>query len=393
MILLLFSCYCTTVLIAMPGEEYSAPETDSKCSVLEYLACTADRFEMCQSKSCGCRGSVLSRIVDLQRKDNDLEVTDENGRETNEVNRKASLNSSEQRHGVLPTGSLKNEYIWMPAGTFMMGSDNSPSSTLEDGEGPTFRVQVSDFEIQKFEVSNDEFAQFVEGTGYITEAEIFGNSYVLDILLSEEVSSEITDAVMYAPWWLLVQKAYWFQPEGGKSNLDGRGDHPVVHISWNDAVAYCEWKDGGRLPTEAEWEYAARGGLEGRLFPWGNNPKPKGEHWMNIWQGQFPKENTEEDGFLSTGPVNSYHPNMYGLYNMVGNVWEWVSDWWETEHSNIPSINPTGPPSGEDKVKKGGSFMCHKDYCYRYRCSARSKNTPESSASNMGMRCARSNKM
>ena len=360
----------------------SAPEIDSHCNGVENLSCRVVDLETSQdSKYCGCSGSLFNRSGD----------PDKSGRETCKVNETASLNSSEKQPGILPTSYSANEYIRIPAGTFMMGSDSSPSSTLQDGEGPACRVQVSEFEIQKFEVSSAEFVEFVEERGYITEAEIFGDSFVLDILLSEEVISAITDAVMYAPWWLRVKEAYWLQPEGMKSNLSGRGHHPVIHISWNDAAAYCEWKDGGRLPTEAEWEYAARGGLEGRLFPWGNSPMPKGEHRMNIWQGRFPKENTLEDGYLSTGPVDSYHPNKYGLYNMMGNVWEWVSDWWVAGHScSIPTIDPSGPLSGTEKVKKGGSYMCHKNYCYRYRCSARSKNTPDSSASNLGMRCARS---
>lgn len=388
LVMVLFSCCCTSVLLDTQLREEDTV-ADLQCSV-ESQACSADDLDTSQDpRSCGCSGSVLSRSVASQREDgDDMLVTD--GEEASEVNKKAGLSSPEEQGRLLPTGSLRNEYVRLPAGAFVMGTDKSPLSTLQDGEGPARRVRLSQFEIQKFEVSNAEFAQFVEETGYVTEAEMFGDSFVLDILLSEEVKSEITQAVKDAPWWLPVKEAYWFQPEGKKSNLNGRGDHPVVHISWNDAVAYCEWKDGGRLPTEAEWEYAARGGLEGRLFPWGNNPKPKGEHWMNIWQGRFPEENTEDDGYLGTGPVNSYRPNKYELYNMVGNVWEWVSDWWVTRHSNVPATNPTGPPTGTDKVKRGGSYMCHIDYCYRYRCSARSMNTPDSSASNLGMRCARS---
>ena len=287
----------------------------------------------------------------------------------------------------MPSGSLRNEYLLIPGGDFTMGTDDAPSSTVMDGEGPARRMHVADFYLQKYEVSNAEFASFVSETGHITEAEKFGDSFVLENLLSEEVSAEITQAVKDAPWWLPVKGAYWLQPEGVDSNIDTRGDHPVVHISWNDAVAFCKWNDGGRLPTESEWEYAARGGLENRLFPWGSNPTPKGEHWMNIWQGEFPTENTLEDGFLSTAPVDTYRPNKFGLFNTVGNVWEWVSDWWTVRHSRDA---PHGPPSGNDKVKKGGSYMCHKDYCYRYRCSARSMNTPDSSASNLGFRCAKS---
>lgn len=163
-------------------------------------------------------------------------------------------------------------------------------------------------------------------------------------------------------------------------------DHPALHVSWNDAVAFCHWA-GKRLPTEAEWEYACRAGLENRLFPWGNKLTPNGEHRANIWQGEFPKKDTAEDGYSGTAPVNSYAANKFGLKNMVGNAWEWTSDWWTVQHSDAPSTDPVGPETGKDKVKKGGSYMCHQSYCYRYRCAARSQNTPDTSAGNVGFRC------
>lgn len=287
----------------------------------------------------------------------------------------------------VPSEEISNELVFISGGVFTMGTDKP--FLPQDGEGPARRVEISGFYMDKYEVSNAEFAEFVEETGYITEAEKFGDSFVLELLLSDEVKSEITQAVANAPWWLPVEEASWKAPEGKDSSIDSRMNHPVVHISWNDAVAYCKWA-GKRLPTEAEWEFAARGGLEGRLYPWGNNPNPRGEHWMNIWQGEFPLENTAEDGYIATAPVDSFPPNKFGLHNLAGNVWEWTADWWTVRHSKEFQNNPKGPPSGKEKVKKGGSYLCHPNYCYRYRCAARSQNTPDSSASNLGFRCAKS---
>lgn len=289
--------------------------------------------------------------------------------------------SSSQSEGCKP-----NKLVRIKGGVYTMGTDKPIAP--QDGEGPARRVEISDFYMNMYEVSNAEFAKFVEETGYVTEAEKFGDSFVLELLLSDEVQSEITQAVANAPWWLPVKGASWMNPEGRGSSIDDRMDHPVVHVSWNDAVTYCKWA-GKRLPTEAEWEYAARGGLENRLYPWGNNEHPRGEHWMNIWQGDFPHNNTAEDGYVGTAPTDSFPPNKYGLHNMVGNVWEWTADWWETRHRKNFQKDPKGPPSGSDKVKKGGSYMCHKQFCYRYRCAARSQNTPDSSASNLGFRCVK----
>ncbi|XP_060691716.1 formylglycine-generating enzyme isoform X1 [Hemiscyllium ocellatum] len=278
-----------------------------------------------------------------------------------------------------------NQMVLIPGGVFTMGTDEP--AIPQDGEGPARKVQVKQFYMDMYEVTNAEFERFVKATDYTTEAEKFGDSFVFEGILSEKVKSTITQAVAAAPWWLPVKKANWKHPEGPDSNIADRMDHPVVHVSWNNAVAYCTWA-GKRLPTEAEWEYACRGGLENRLFPWGNKLLPKGEHYMNIWQGDFPHHNTADDGFSKTAPVTTFPSNGYGLFNMVGNAWEWTSDWWDIHHTTDDLDNPVGPPSGTDKVKKGGSYMCHKDYCYRYRCAARSQNTPDSTASNLGFRCA-----
>ncbi|XP_049622258.1 formylglycine-generating enzyme [Suncus etruscus] len=275
--------------------------------------------------------------------------------------------------------------VLIPAGTFTMGTDDP--QIQQDGEAPARRVAIDAFYLDAYEVSNAEFEKFVNATGYLTEAERFGDSFVFEGMLSEHVKAHIQQAVAAAPWWLPVKGASWRHPEGPDSTLLHRSNHPVLHVSWNDAVAYCAWA-GKRLPTEAEWEYGCRGGLEQRLFPWGNKLLPRGQHYANLWQGDFPVTNSGEDGFRGTAPVDAFPPNSYGLYNMVGNAWEWTADWWSVHHLATEARNPKGPPSGKDRVKKGGSYMCHKSYCYRYRCAARSQNTPDSSASNLGFRCA-----
>ena len=292
------------------------------------------------------------------------------------------------------------QLVDIPGGEFVMGSDDG--FFPEDGEGPTRRVRVNAFRIGRYEVSNARFAAFVEATGYVTEAEKFGNSFVVEAFLSAEVSKGIDSAVAAAPWWLPVQGSDWRHPEGPGTNLTGREQHPVVHVSWNDAQAFCRWSAaGGRLPTEAEWERAARGGLHQKRFPWGNKINPRGEHWMNVWQSGiedqylqdrnvfkhsflptrdghtfYMSENTALDGYKQTAPVDSYEPNKYGLHNVVGNVWEWVEDWHTTDRSGLPTDNPRGPPTGENKVKKGGSYLCHQFTCYRYRVAARMFITP-----------------
>ncbi|KAG9332649.1 hypothetical protein JZ751_014747 [Albula glossodonta] len=276
------------------------------------------------------------------------------------------------------------EMVLIPAGEFLMGTNNP--GIPQDGEGPQRRVHVDQFYMDVHEVSNQDFQKFVNATGHVTEAEKFGDSFVFEGLLSEAVKSQISQAVAAAPWWLPVRGADWSHPEGPDSNIADRMDHPVLHVSWSDATAYCTWA-GKRLPTEAEWEYACRGGLSDRLYPWGNNLHPKGQHYANLWQGEFPTYNTGEDGYTKTSPVMSFPANGYGLYNMVGNAWEWTSDWWNVHHTTDELHNPKGPETGHDRVKKGGSYMCHKSYCYRYRCAARSQNTPDSSASNLGFRC------
>jgi len=276
--------------------------------------------------------------------------------------------------------------ISVPAGSFVMGT-NSDIGFPDDGEGPEKTINLNQFHIDIYSVTNSEFEKFITETKYITEAEQYGWSFVFYKLLSKVTLAKIEYKVTSTPWWCVVKNAYWRRPEGPKSNIKNRGDHPVVHISWNDAVNYCTWANK-RLPTEAEWEYAAQGGVENSIYPWGNELIPNNEHQCNIWQGEFPKENSLEDGYLSTAPVYSYKSNGYGLYNIVGNVWEWTQDWFSTSYPKIRDTNnPLGPGTGESKVIKGGSFLCHKSYCNRYRIAARSSNTTNSSTSNLGFRC------
>ena len=271
-------------------------------------------------------------------------------------------------------------------GIFIMGN-NAKSGYSGDGEGPSRPVKLDSFFIDTCSVTNTQFLDFIKDTGYVTEAEQYGWSFVFHILIPKSVASSVSQAPQETPWWWVVRKASWRHPEGPGSNIYKRKNHPVVHISWNDAVAYSNWA-GKRLPTESEWEYAARGGLEQKTYPWGDDLTPNGEHLCNIWQGDFPNHNTVEDGYVATAPVESFKPNPYGLYNMVGNVWEWCSDWFSMPQSN-ESIhdNPKGPLGGTTKSMRGGSYLCHQSYCDRYRVSARSSNTPDSSTGNLGFRC------
>lgn len=249
---------------------------------------------------------------------------------------------------------------------FTMG-EGAPWAVPGDGEDPR-PGEVGRYALAATAVSNDDFAHFAEATGYRTEAEDYGWSFVFGGLLPDDFPA--TRGVAAAPWWRQVEGASWRHPEGPHSGLRDRGDHPVVHISWNDAVAYCAWV-GGRLPTEAEWEWAARGGAT-TTFPWGDELEPDGVHRMNVFQGTFPGGNTLADGWAGTCPVGSFEPNGFGLYNVVGNVWEWTADTF-------------GPGT---HVLKGGSYLCHVSYCRRYRPAARMGSTPDSSTGNIGFRIA-----
>ncbi|EPZ42591.1 formylglycine-generating enzyme family protein [Alicyclobacillus acidoterrestris] len=276
--------------------------------------------------------------------------------------------------------------VLIQGGRFLMGTDDA-EGFVADGEGPVHEVELSPFWMDVCAVTNRRFKRFVEETGYTTEAERFGWSFVFRDFVPRDGAVRMMGIVQTAPWWVGVEGAYWAAPEGPGSNIFDRLDHPVVHISWNDAVAFCEWS-GTRLPTEAEWEYAARGGLVQNRYAWGDELHPNGEYRCNIWQGEFPVRNKGLDGYLGTAPAKSFQPNGYGLYNVCGNVWEWCADWFDRAYYRTsPLVNPRGPSSGESRVMRGGSYLCHASYCNRYRVAARTSNTPDSSSGHVGFRC------
>lgn len=288
--------------------------------------------------------------------------------------------------------------VEIPGRVFDMGT-NSPGME-SNGEEPRRKVRVSSFLIDKYEVNNLQFDEFARDTGYQTDAERWKWSFVLHSAMTREQQriAEVDKLVRDAPWWALQEGSYWKEPEGAGTNVfwnherwGDRSNYPAVHISWNDADAFCKWRDGSRLPSEAEWELAARGPKENKVFPWGNKLTPNSTYKANIFTGDFPIKNTKEDGYLYAAPVDAFGPqNEYGLYNMIGNVWEWVSDWWTIQHPVADVLeNPTGPEEGVEKVKKGGSFLCHKSYCYRYRNAARFKVEADSGTQNSGFRCAK----
>jgi formylglycine-generating enzyme required for sulfatase activity len=255
-----------------------------------------------------------------------------------------------------------------------------------DGEGPVHDVELDAFSIDAYAVTNDEFARFVTATDHVTDAERYGWSFVFAGLLPDDFPP--TRGVAHAPWWRQVEGATWEHPEGPGTDVGDRENHPVVHVSWNDAQAFCKWS-GTRLPTEAEWERAARGGVEGLAFPWGDDLEPGGRHRMNVFQGTFPADNTAADGYLGTAPVDAFEPNGFGLYNPTGNVWEWCADWFDPSYyAQSPEHAPTGPRTGTARVQRGGSYLCHLSYCRRYRVAARMGSEPESSTGNLGFRVA-----
>ncbi|MFF1828039.1 formylglycine-generating enzyme family protein [Paenarthrobacter sp. NPDC058040] len=302
------------------------------------------------------------------------------------------VGSSQGPRTQSPTPQGGGNDVDIPGGTFAMG-DPFNEGYEDDGESPVHEVRVAAFRISATTVTNQEFAAFVDATGHRTESESFGTSPVFHLAV-QAGPGDILNRVGNVPWWLNVRGADWKHPAGPLSAWTDIPDHPVTHVSHNDALAYCAWA-GRRLPTEAEWEYAARGGYEGLRFPWGNELHNPGEgearHNCNIWQGEFPARNDVEDGFLTTAPARWFEPNGYGMYQTSGNVWEWCSDWflpkyYKTCLANGTVQDPQGPTIGRGRVMRGGSYLCHDSYCNRYRLAARSSNTPDSASGNLGFR-------
>jgi formylglycine-generating enzyme len=300
------------------------------------------------------------------------------------LTRQAASVAASQTRRRATKGSLEN-LVRLDGGAFYMGGE-SPAPFPADGEGPVRRVALSPFYISRYAVTNEQFGEFVRHSGHRTEAERFGWSFVFRNHVDERLRGP---AALGTPWWVRVDGADWSHPEGPDSCVVDRPHQPVVHISWNDAVAYCEWA-GYRLPTEAEWEYAARGGLEQKTYPWGDDLLPGGLHMCNIWQGGFPDLDTGEDGFTNVAPVDAFAPNAFGLYNAVGNAWEWCWDYFDPIwHQTATRLDPVGPPGGDMRVMKGGSYLCHASYCWRYRNAARTGTEPEASTGHLGFRVAR----
>lgn len=304
--------------------------------------------------------------------------------------------------------------VYIPGGTFLMGGDNSQASA---DEYPKHSVKVHAFLMDVTEVTNAQFAAFIKATGYVTTAEkapdweaLKGSlppgtpkphdSLLVAASLVFTPSNGPVDLKNYASWWRWQKEANWRQPEGPGSNLKGREHHPVVHVSWDDAQAYCKWA-GKRLPTEAEWEWAARGGLQDNIYPWGNEHVSAGSAKTNSWEGDFPYRNLQKDGYFKAAPVKSYRPNGYGLHDMAGNVWEWCSDWYHADYYKTLQNGTADNPQGADKsfdpeepfiqkrALRGGSFLCNDSYCSGYRVSRRMKSSPDTGLEHTGFRCVK----
>lgn len=317
-----------------------------------------------------------------------------------------------------PSAKAPDGMVWIPGGEFSMGGPKASAGlcspdTVRDAL-PVLRVSVKGFWMDRTEVTNAEFAKFVEATGHRTVAEIAPTREEFPDAPPEAL---VAGAVVFRPppkavdlgnhlqWWTYVEGANWRQPEGPGSSIKGRENHPVVHIAWPDAAAYAKWA-GKRLPTEAEWEFAARGGLSGKTYAWGDDFQPGGKTMANTWQGRFPVKDEAKDGFAGTAPVASFPANGYGLHDMAGNVWEWVADWYRADAYPLmaksaagkPVIDPRGPATSWDPTEpgvtkrgqRGGSFLCTDQYCTRYMIGTRGKGDINTPTNHTGLRCVKS---
>lgn len=324
-----------------------------------------------------------------------------------------TLQNSSNSHKTGQAELVENGMILIPSGTLHMGGDNDQADA---NEFPKHDVKISSFYMDETEVTNTAFQKFVNETDYITVAERPLDWEEMKLQLPPNTpkppdSIMAPGALVFTPtetpvslrdpqaWWRWTIGADWKHPTGPQSDIDDKMDHPVVHISWEDANAYCEWA-GKRLPTEAEWEWAARGGKKDMIYPWGNESVESGNPKANFYQGLFPYKNTLKDGYESTAPVKSFPPNGYGLYDMSGNVWEWCRDWFDTEFyakSNAVKFNTSGPiksynpymPYQEERVIRGGSFLCNDDYCSGYRNARRMGSTADTGLNHTGFRCVK----
>lgn len=340
----------------------------------------------------------------------------QNGRVATSTPESAGISIRQTAPEEHPPGKAPPGMVWIPGGEFEFGTR---SSLGWPDEKPSHRVAVDSFWIDESEVTNVRFREFVNATGYVTTAE---KAPTLEEVMRQvppgtpppAPENLVAGALVFTPpdhsvaldnvgnWWTWTPGANWQHPEGPASDLAGRDEHPVVHVSWDDATAYAAWA-GKRLPTEAEWEFAARGRLEGQDYVWGSTPFDDRHPQANVWQGKFPHRNTGADGFLRTAPVKSFAPNGYRIYDMAGNVWEWCADWYDRDlHQRLAAEegvrNPSGPQLTNDptqpyavlRVQKGGSFLCHETYCLRYRPSARHGCAPDTGMSHVGFRCVQS---
>lgn len=317
-----------------------------------------------------------------------------------------------------PSDDIPKGMVWIPGGEFSMGSESAseslcglPGTTLD--AMPIHRVYVDAFWMDETEVTNAQFKEFVDATGYVTVAEIkptleeFPGAPIENLVTGSTVFKPTKSPValdQYLQWWSYVPGANWKHPAGENSNLDGRENYPVVHVAYEDAEAYAKWANK-RLPTEAEWEFASRGGKAGELYAWGNELKPNNQYQANIYQGAFPVEGGDSgaDGWVGIAPVKQYAPNGYGLYDIGGNVWEWVSDWYRADYyaqlrsKGVVARNPKGPdvpydpqePDQKKRVHRGGSFLCSDLYCTRYLVGTRGKGESRTASNHCGFRCVR----